>query len=111
MLQRKEIARQRLAFYCSTPAYARAFHLYGLEDLCAELAAASKRQAWDRMALMIDDDVLDEFVVVARYDELAKTIEQRYAGLIDRIEVSIPIVDEADKESLDQIVKDINAIR
>jgi hypothetical protein len=55
--------------------------------------------------------VLDEFVVVARYDELAKTIEQRYAGLIDRIEVSIPIVDEADKESLDQIVKDINAIR
>jgi probable F420-dependent oxidoreductase len=111
LLQRREIARQRLAFYCSTPAYARAFHLYGLEDLCVELAAASKRQAWDRMALMIDDDVLDEFVVVARYDELAKTIEQRYAGLIDRIEVSIPIVDEADKESLDQIVKDINAIR
>ena len=63
------------------------------------------------MAMMIDDDVLDEFVVVARYDELAKTIEQRYAKLIDRIEVSIPIVDEADKESLDQIVKDINAIR
>ncbi len=108
--QRKEIARQRLAFYCSTPAYARAFHLYGLEDLCTELASASKRQAWGQMAAMIDDDLLHQFVVVARYDELAKTIEQRYAGLIDRIEVSIPIADDADKESLKQIVKDINAI-
>ena len=110
LLQRKEIARQRLAFYFSTPAYARAFNLYGLEELCADLASASKRQAWDQMAAMIDDNLLDEFVVVARYDELAKTIEQRYAGLIDRIEVSIPIVNEADKESLGQIVKDINAI-
>jgi len=110
LLQRREIARQRLAFYCSTPAYGRAFHLYGLEDLCTELAAASKHQAWDQMALMIDDDVLDEFVVVALYDDLAGTIAQRYAGLIDRIEVSIPIVDEADRESLGQIVKDINAI-
>jgi len=54
--------------------------------------------------------VLDEFVVVALYDDLAGTIAQRYAGLIDRIEVSIPIVDEADRESLGQIVKDINAI-
>ena len=81
-----------------------------LEELCVDLASASKRQAWDQMAAMIDDNLLDEFVVVARYDELAKTIEQRYAGLIDRIEVSIPIVDEADKESLGQIVKDINAI-
>lgn len=108
--QRKEVARQRLAFYCSTPAYARAFHLYGLEDLCADLASASKRQAWDQMAAMIDDDLLEEFVIVARYDTLAKTIEQRYGGLIDRIEVSIPIGDDADKESLNQIVKDINAI-
>ena len=100
-----------MVFYCSTPAYARAFQLYGLEDLCAELAAASKHQAWDQMALIIDDDVLDEFVVVARYDELASMIEQRYGGLIDRIEVSIPIADETDKESLGKIVKDINMIR
>ncbi|MFT7219586.1 MAG: putative F420-dependent oxidoreductase [Candidatus Azotimanducaceae bacterium] len=108
--QRKEIARQRLAFYCSTPAYSRAFHLYGLESLCADLASASKRQAWDQMAAMIDDDLLEEFVIVARYDELAKKIAQRYAGLIDRIEVSIPVANDADKASLNQIVKDINAI-
>lgn len=108
--QRKEIARQRLAFYCSTPAYSRAFHLYGLENLCTDLASASKRQAWDQMAEMIDDDLLSEFVIVARYDELAKTIDQRYGGLIDRIEVSIPVADDADKESLSQIVKDINEI-
>ena len=107
---RKEIARQRLAFYCSTPAYARAFHLYGLEELCTDLATASKKQAWDQMAAMIDDELLHQFVIVALYDDLAKTIEQRYAGLIDRIEVSIPVANEADKESLNQIVRDINAI-
>ena len=46
--QRKLIARQRLAFYCSTPAYAGAFEIFGLEDMCAEMALLSKAGQWDK---------------------------------------------------------------
>jgi len=105
---RREIARQRLAFYCSTPAYSRAFHYYGLETLCAELAVASKKQAWSDMSSLIDDELLERFVVVALYDELSDKIKSRYGKLIDRIEVSIPLESAADEEILREIVQDLN---
>ncbi|MEM7101229.1 MAG: TIGR03617 family F420-dependent LLM class oxidoreductase [Pseudomonadota bacterium] len=102
--QRTEIARQRLAFYISTPAYAPAFSIFGLEDLCAEMALLSKTQAWDKMTALVDDDLLHRCVVVALYDELADTIHHRYADLIQRIEVSIPVEGEQDRQQLRDIV-------
>lgn len=106
--QRKEIARQRLAFYCSTPAYSRAFHYYGLETLCAELAVASKKQAWSNMSSLIDDELLERFVVVALYQDLSEKIKSRYEDLVDRIEVGIPLESPADAEILREIVHDLN---
>jgi len=104
---RIEIARQRLAFYCSTPAYARAFAVYGLEDLCAEMAQLSRAQRWDEMAARIDDDLLHRFVVVSRYEDLATTIIQRYGDCIDRIEVSIPLGTDSDAAILAGIVDEL----
>lgn len=105
---RIEIARQRLAFYCSTPAYANAFSVFGLQDLCAELAILSKQQKWEEMASAIDDDLLNRFAVIALYDDLADTIHQRYADCIDRIEVAIPINTHEDRQTLAAIVSQLN---
>jgi probable F420-dependent oxidoreductase len=109
LAERVEIARQRLAFYCSTPAYAGAFATYGLEDLCAEMAQLSKQQRWDDMAARISDELLHRFVVVSLYGDLAGTIEKRYADCIDRIEVSIPVADESDALTLGRIVAELGA--
>ena len=73
-------------------------HFYGLENLCADSAAAIKCQSRGKM---IGDKLLDEFVGFAPYNQLAIKIEQRYSGRVDRIEVSIPIVYLADKKLLD----------
>ena len=102
--ERTEVARSRLAFYVSTPAYARAFQNAGLEDLAAKMSELSKQQRWTEMSALIDDEVLHEWVVVAEYDRLADAILERYAGLIDRIEVSIPVNDERDAETLRTVV-------
>lgn len=110
LAERTEIARQRLAFYCSTPAYAAAFAIYGLEDLCADMAQLSKRQRWDDMAARVHDDLLHRCVVVALYDDLATTIEQRYADCVDRIEVSIPVTAPGDGEILAGIVEDLRRV-
>ena len=104
LVQRVQIARQRLAFYVSTPAYAGAFELLGLTDLCAELAQLSKAGRWDEMAARVGDDLLNECVVVALYDDLAATIKGRYGELIERIEVSIPVQNRADQDILTDIV-------
>ena len=105
LAERAEVVRARLAFYCSTPAYARAFAIYGLEDLCAKMAGLSKRGAWAEMAANIDDDLLHRFAVISRYDALADDILTRYADCIDRVEVSIPLVEPSDFEALSAIVE------
>ena len=105
LARRAEVVRARLAFYCSTPAYARAFAIYGLEDLCAKMAGLSKRGHWAEMAANIDDDLLHRFAVVSCYDNLADDILARYADCIDRVEVSIPLVEPSDFEALSAIVE------
>ena len=110
LAERTEVARQRLAFYCSTPAYARAFSHFGLDDLCTELAGLSKRQRWQEMAAKVDDDLLHQAVVVSLYDDLADEIGRRYGSLIDRIEVSIPLNTRADHATLRDIVASLAAV-
>ena len=104
---RLEIARQRLAFYISTPAYAGAFAVFGLEDLCAELAGLARAQRWDEMAARVDDDLLLECVIVSLYDDLATTIQKRFGHLLQRIEIGIPVRGTADEEQLARIVADL----
>jgi len=102
---RIHVARQRLAFYCSTPAYAGAFDVFGLADFCAEMAQLSRARRWDEMAAKVSDDLLHECVIIALYDDLAATIKARYGELIERIEVSIPVETAADQEQLAAVVR------
>jgi len=108
--QRREIARQRLAFYLSTPAYRGAFDRYGLEDLANELAQLSKAGRWAELAPRIPDTLLEKWVLVATYEQLAQAVKIRYGELIDRIELSIPVETSADREQLTDIVAAVQAI-
>ncbi len=106
---RKEIARARLAFYVSTPAYRRPFAAAGLEDLAVTMSELSKHGRWQEMSALVDDEMLHEWVVVADYEHLAHEIKARYHGIIDRIEVSIPLVDADDRDTLAHVVSDLAA--
>jgi probable F420-dependent oxidoreductase len=79
--------RQQLAFYGSTPAYRPVLDLHGWGDLQPELYAYSKRGAWEEMATLIDDEILDTLAIIARPESLAAEIGHRYAGVADRINV------------------------
>ena len=62
LADRVRLARQRLAFYMSTPAYRGAFSIFGLEDRCREMSAFAKAQRWDALADAVDDELLHECV-------------------------------------------------
>lgn len=106
--KRMEIARQRLAFYVSTPGYRKPFENAGLGDLARDLSKLPREQRWDDMAAMISDEILHEWVVVAKYDELASAISERFSDILDRIEVSIPVETTADQEILRSVIADLN---
>ena len=79
--------RRTLSYYASTPAYRPALELHGWGDLQTELYAGSKRGAWDEMAGLVDDEVLDAFTIVCTPDALVHEIAARYGGVVDRITV------------------------
>ena len=109
LAKRAEVARQRLAFYLSTPAYRKAFEHAGLGDIARATSELAREQRWDKMAAQVTDAMLHQWVVVATYDELAGVIQDRYAGLIQRIEVSIPLQSPADVEVLQAVLANLNS--
>jgi len=93
-------ARARIAFYASTPGYARAFEHLGLGDLAAEAKEHSRAQRWEELPRMIDDETLHRFVVVGTYDTIGRRLLERYADLVTDIEFSIAVRDDEDRETL-----------
>jgi len=80
--------RRQVAFYASTPAYRPVLHVHGWDDLQAELHACSARGATKDMAGLIDDEILDTFVIIATPDTVATQVQERYGGVADRINVA-----------------------
>jgi probable F420-dependent oxidoreductase len=109
LAKRVEVARQRLAFYVSTPAYRKPFDNAGLGDLAREMSQLSRAQRWSEMSALVDDNVLHEWVIVAKYDDLAAALTERYDDILDRIEVSIPVDCAADRETLSSIVSTLHS--
>jgi probable F420-dependent oxidoreductase len=89
-------ARERIAFYASTPAYKPVLDLHGWGELQRELQLMSRAGQWERMGELIDDEVLAEFAVVAEPGDLPAALAQRVRGLVDR--VTVP-VDDLDAET------------
>jgi probable F420-dependent oxidoreductase len=78
------VARERIAFYASTPAYRAVLELHGWGDLQATLNGLAKQGKWQAMGNLIDDDMLGEFAVVAPLAELPAAYAQWLSGLADR---------------------------
>jgi probable F420-dependent oxidoreductase len=77
--------KRQIAFYGSTPAYRGVLELHGWGDLQPELTRLSKEGRWADMGDVIDDDVLHAFAVVGDPQEVAKGLQERCDGVVDRI--------------------------
>jgi probable F420-dependent oxidoreductase len=80
------LVRSQIAFYASTPAYRRVLELHGW-DVGPGLTVLSRRGAWDEMAGLVTDEMVDAVAVVAPIDELGSRLRARYEGRLDRIGV------------------------
>ena len=103
-------ARARIAFYASTPGYAAAFEHLGLHDLAAEAKLLSKRQEWESLPELIDDDVLHQFVTIGTYDVIGDRLVERYGDVVTDIEFSIAVRDDDDRGRLAAIARQVQAI-
>jgi len=83
-----EWVRYRVGFYGSTPAYWPVLEAHDQGDLGRKLNAMTKAGQWDELAGEIPDDLLHEFVVVGRHDEIAAKIESRWGHVSDVLNAS-----------------------
>jgi probable F420-dependent oxidoreductase len=82
--------RSQIAFYASTPSYRPVMALHGWGEVADRLSGLARRQAWDEMAGLINDEILETFAVVAPSDRLGPALRSRYAGLADRVTLYAP---------------------
>jgi probable F420-dependent oxidoreductase len=94
--------RKQIGFYASTPAYAPVLEHHGWGELHTEANALTKQNRWDELADLVDDEVLAAFAVVGELAEVGPAFRQRFAGLAERVTVSMPY-DADDLLALDVI--------
>lgn len=83
--RQRELIRQQIAFYGSTPSYQPVFDLHGWGDLTPTLHALMAKRDYPAMTKAVSDEVVDAFTVTAGWDQVAAAIASRYAGRADRV--------------------------
>jgi probable F420-dependent oxidoreductase len=102
----KRAAKERIAFYGSTPAYKGVLDSIGVGELQGELNTMSKQGRWKEMGTLVTDDILDAFAVVGEPDKIAPEMLRRYGSFTDRTSASFPVSDDAQR---DQIIRTLRA--
>jgi probable F420-dependent oxidoreductase len=82
--------RSNLAFYASTPSYRVTLDAHGWGDLQPQLNRMTKAGQWAEMPALVDDALLDAVCVRGTPTEAAQILRQRYAGIADRVSLSVP---------------------
>src|ERR1035437_1235809 len=85
----RRAARLQIAFYATTPSYKAILTLHARGDLPRDLRRAFVSRDQDRMAELIDDDLLDAIAIAGRPDEAADRL-RAWDGVADRVVLGVP---------------------
>ncbi len=83
----RESARMMIAFYGSTRTYSPVFEVHGFDGLSDQLHAAQREGDMAKMASLVNDDVLQHYIVEASWDDLGQKLLERYSGLAPNVRV------------------------
>ena len=90
-------ARTQIGFYGSTRNYAFQFDDLGFDGTSAKLNERLKAGDLDGLAATITDEMLDQFAIVGRWDDVADQIIDRYRGRAERV-ISYLTVDDITRD-------------
>jgi probable F420-dependent oxidoreductase len=82
--------RAQIGFYASTPAYEPVLAHHGWSELHTEARTLTKTGRWAELPGLVDDEVLAAFAVVGEPAAARAALQERYAGLVDRVSLSMP---------------------
>ncbi len=86
----KEMTRNQVAFYASTPGYRHVLDAEGWGELQPELRQMTKEGRWHEMSERITDEMLERIAFLGTPKQIAEKLTERYGGLADRIAFASP---------------------
>jgi probable F420-dependent oxidoreductase len=78
-------ARERMAFYGSTPTYRSLLDVLGYGDVADRLNRLMRERRGNELAANLPDAVVDAIVLRGSYEEVGQALRRRYEGLVDRL--------------------------
>jgi probable F420-dependent oxidoreductase len=100
----RERLREYLGFLYSTPQYWRTLELHGWQDVGHHLHQLTREGKWAEMKDAITDEILDQLVASATYDEIVAILRAWYADLATGITLRMPD-DPNHDETLERVIK------
>jgi len=88
--EEQKFAREQISFYASTPSYRPIMDLHGWSSVAEKLSVHAARGEWAEMSALITDEMLNEFCLVIEPEKLADGLNQRFAGIADRLTLYTP---------------------
>lgn len=104
LAEAREHQRRMFAFLFSTPAYARTLELYDRADLAPQLQQMIRADRWADLPTLVGDDLLDELIPAATYDDLPDLLLERYAELASGLVLTPPSDPAADEAFRDVMI-------
>ncbi|MBM4268072.1 MAG: TIGR03617 family F420-dependent LLM class oxidoreductase [Deltaproteobacteria bacterium] len=86
----RQLVRQQISFYASTPAYRPVLEAHGWGEVGPRLTEKSRVGDWSGMADLITDDMLEVFAVTGRWDDVPDLLRKRYDGLLASVSLYVP---------------------
>lgn len=100
----REELKQHIAFYSSTRTYHAVLDHHGWTDIGLELHEMSKTGRWAEMSGAITNEMVDEWAIVCRTDELASKMIERTNGLFQTVLLDLPPALQQDEDWLAETV-------
>jgi probable F420-dependent oxidoreductase len=105
----KQALKQHISFYASTRTYHGVLEHHGWQDLGAQLHQLSKEGKWTELPKLITDDMLEEWAIIATYDDFAKAVKLRCDGLFSTVLLDLPSSLRKDEDRVKSIVAELRA--
>ncbi len=101
----RERVRGMIAFYGATSYYKKMFEGHNWDSTYQRLLEKSRKGQWDSMASEITDEMMHEFAVEGRYEDIPALLEKKYGGLLDEVLIYFGEPENGEPETWKRLVK------
>ncbi len=105
---KRKTMKEFIAFFGSTRSYHSVFEAHGWRDIGLELHRMSMEgDKWEKMGELITDDMVEEFAIVATYDDMISKVKQRWEGVCTTL--SLPYYLPVPEEQLRAMIAELKS--